>query len=695
MTALSDAPFYAPLKTSLVLQNGSGNPIITRATIARLFDNTNTLVPVPSGAARFAGARCVVNLVDKSEGVFSNALRASSVTGNTDVPAGYGFTTSTKLMEDSTAGASHYGNRFITVLDTGSYVVRQYFKAAGRSSVNIYGSGSFNFTSGSSAVVDLITGVVTGTASGSVTATLLANGWVQVVSTHVATTTVAAHLLYTELRSGGSSTYNGDGTSGVLSTGVMCVRGATAPSEYVSVGVLSSPYYGAGVDGVKFFDTTSGGAAISDSTLLGPILDPVAKTNTLLYSRDMTNAAWVKTNVTAALTQTGLDGSANSCSLITATANGATILQTITAAAVAASSGAYVKRSVGTGNIYITRDGGTTWTDITATINSGAFSLAAIENTSVLNPSIGLKFDVSGDAVIVDGWMNHTGAKLSIFPIFTTSVAVTRNADVLTYQTSGNFSDTAGTCIATVTRNDWSVGNGAVIGKAGSGLATSASNAGVQALDGTNTVNGPAGTMPSKRKIGMRWSGSSLQAFSGGSFGSVGSYDGSFNLSTIAIAPAVECYVRDVAIWPSSLTDGEIISASGTAISATTATLQASAPSAQIVIGRTINAAPGNLSFLGQSGLNVIGRTINGMATSLSFNTQSGQPVKGRFILGEAASLYTNPVQAQVVVGRTINGSDAQISMDTLPGLVMFDRSIRSSVKIKATLASQIIRASI
>jgi hypothetical protein len=36
------------------------------------------------------------------------------------------------------------------------------------------------------------------------------------------------------------------------------------PSEYVSVGVLSAPYYGAGVDGVKYFNTTNGNTVASN-----------------------------------------------------------------------------------------------------------------------------------------------------------------------------------------------------------------------------------------------------------------------------------------------------------------------------------------------------------------------------------------------------------------------------------------------
>jgi hypothetical protein len=42
------------------------------------------------------------------------------------------------------------------------------------------------------------------------------------------------------------------------------------PSEYVSTGVLNStPYHGANVDGVKYFDTDINGIAIPENTLKG------------------------------------------------------------------------------------------------------------------------------------------------------------------------------------------------------------------------------------------------------------------------------------------------------------------------------------------------------------------------------------------------------------------------------------------
>jgi len=62
-------------------------------------------------------------------------------------------------------------------------------------------------------------------------------------------------------------------------------------------------------------------------------------------------------------------------------------------------------------------------------------------------------------------------------------------------------------------------------------------------------------------KIGLRWSGTSLQVYSNGALGSAGSYDGGFNLSSIALAAGVQCTIKDVAIWHTSLSDTEMIAA--------------------------------------------------------------------------------------------------------------------------------------
>lgn len=570
MPVLSDAPFYLRPLTSLILQNGSGNPTLTRATASRVFDNERKLKTLPSGAAAFEGARLVRNFFLDSGNMYSSAnwgVSNQSKAPATDPAGNSGAVTCTVTANT----ANHIRQGYSVSAMPGTDKTFKILYRPGTSQwirVLLYAASTDRVSLWFNATTHAIGTVSTGGTGWSpvsydLSASVAYPGWYELYVVYTAPitgTTFYVHLgdvdadnsINTTLVNGRSVTWAFPQHENV--TG----RSNKTPSEYVATGVLSLPYYGAGVDGIKYFDTNKDLSPIPASTLKGVKLRSAAVTNTLLYCRDFTNAAWVKTNVTAALTQTGIDGQANACSLLTAGAANGTALQSITAAASAACAGFYIKRSAGAGNVYITRDGGSNWTDITSLINSSTFTLVKIENTSVLNPQVGIKIATSGDAVIVDYAINHLGTEIAD-PILTTSAAVTVNAETLTYPTAGNFSDTAGTIIATVERGNWANNNGVVIGKSGSGLSTSSSNSGVQALDGTNTVNGPAGSTITRRKIGMKWSGSAMKTFAGGNYGSSGSYDGSFDLTTIAIMPQSNGYISDVAIWPTELSDADML----------------------------------------------------------------------------------------------------------------------------------------
>lgn len=159
-----------------------------------------------------------------------------------------------------------------------------------------------------------------------------------------------------------------------------------------------------------------------------------ARTNRCLYARDMTNAAWTKTDATAALDQVGMDGAANSASSLTATAGNATCLQAITNASVARNYSFWVKRITGSGNIDITTDNGTTWATISGITTTGW--VRGTVTQTLANPTVGVRIVTSGDAIAVDFCQEETGAFPSS-PIPTTSAAATRAADVLTVPVSG------------------------------------------------------------------------------------------------------------------------------------------------------------------------------------------------------------------------------------------------------------------
>jgi hypothetical protein len=181
-----------------------------------------------------------------------------------------------------------------------------------------------------------------------------------------------------------------------------------------------------------------------------------------------------------------------------------------------------------------------------------------IENTSVLNPSCGFKIATSGDAIDVDVCQDEAGSE-AWSPIITTTAAVTRNADAETFPTASNWSDTAGWALATVQGESWANATGTAIGNGTNGLKLSASNSGVVAYDGTNTVNGPAGSPSGAEKLAMTWGSGALQAASGGVAGTAGSYDGAWGLATIGIGTSQgNVYIKDVYIGQSALTPAQI-----------------------------------------------------------------------------------------------------------------------------------------
>lgn len=525
----------APLKTSLVLGKGTGEPTFTRATDAIMYpDNEGKAITVPTGCARFSGGRFVYNHITASTlfgGWIVQSGTGSITTGITDPDGG----STAVSMPSTSTGAQWRSPLMADIRDNAKVNYSIWLKGSIASQavqIKMFNAGAGSLTS------DLV----------------ITTSWVRYNMAY----TTGAGVVYAYVL---PDTTMGSNHVFAAFPQVETVSGMAdqTPSEFVSKGVLSSPWHGAGIDGAKWFSTNKDGTPIPDALLLGRLKEP-ASTNTLLWCRDFTNAAWVKTTATAALTGTGLGNIANTCSVLTATSANATILQTITTAAVAASSGFYVKRSVGAGTISITRDGGSTWTDVTSLINSSTFTRVSILNTSVLNPSIGFKISASGDAIIVDYGQNETGPRLWS-PIATTTAAVTRNEDMLSYQTASNFSDTNGAIIATVISSDWSNISGKIGGA--NGLGSSSAFNGVIASDGTNTANGPTGTPAGSKKLGVRWQSGVLQAASDGVAGSAGSYDGSFNLSSIAIG--IYGNTRDLKIYTDAVSESEFkgLTASG------------------------------------------------------------------------------------------------------------------------------------
>ena len=415
-----------------------------------------------------------------------------------------------------------------------------------------------------------------------------------VAGTKTVTLTAAATLQFSMGAGTGTATFSGTGgATGTLDAGVSRVsvnktvtagtfivtasvadlvdlsivdvtgRDASYVPEYVSVGVLSSPYHGAGADGSKYFATDWQGAPITVANL-ARLRKESSATNALLWSRDLSNAAWsTKTNITVAKTATGLDGIANTATTLTATATNAIILQPTSGIASAARcASAYVKRVAGTGTILFTQDGGSTWTDITSQINISTWSRVQITAT-LANPSVGFKISTSGDVIAVDCVQNEAGA-VATSPIVTTTTTVARNTDAVNYPTSGNIDFTMGTCYALLKSSGSLLTRfGVSVGADGYSYINSAgANTSWGSYDGTNILvktgldDMTAGPMV---KRAVAWGGSTQKVTGNGATPVSGAFDGSWGSgATINIASTLLGNIGDIAIYNYKMTDAEL-----------------------------------------------------------------------------------------------------------------------------------------
>lgn len=157
-----------------------------------------------------------------------------------------------------------------------------------------------------------------------------------------------------------------------------------------------------------------------------------ARTNVVLHKRDLSNAAWTKTNVTAARDQTGIDGVTTTASSILATAGNGTCLQAITLASSARYQSAYVKRLVGSGTVQMTTDNGSTWTAITVT---AAWTRVTIPTQTLANPTVGFRLVTNADKIAVDWVQNENGtfASSAIGTLTDNTTTETRAAETLTF----------------------------------------------------------------------------------------------------------------------------------------------------------------------------------------------------------------------------------------------------------------------
>ena len=493
------APFRLPLThTAVPASAASGTTAtFTRATTATVRDNEGVLRTAIAGEARFEGARMVRNLLTLTEDFSTAVWSKSNASMSANQIAAPNGTTTADLF---TATANTQQTVWFAAGITGVYstVYSAYVKAGTATWLNftlwdgagVLGGGIqvwFNLSTG--AVGSSVVGAgfsLTGTSTESVGA-----GWYRIAIAGTATggTFVPAFRI-TDSNGVNATTATNGKTFYIWGAQLEDITGRadqTTPSEYVSVGVESAPYYhGSFVDGVKCFPTDISWNPIPLTTLLGYSAEG-ARTNLCLQSNAFTTTWGIISAPTITQNVVGPDGATSAWTLTDDSGIASEgIAQSILLTAAAHTFSVFVKKTTGAQTSYpvvyaasathiapITIDTSngvaTVWSAYTGfTIASGLsatctsfndnFWRAAVTFTaSAANWSPSLIPAGTTNATQSTGTLDATAQGSAVFYgaqvelgsfassyIATTTVAVARNADVESVSTSNNIAAATG-----------------------------------------------------------------------------------------------------------------------------------------------------------------------------------------------------------------------------------------------------------
>ena len=182
-----------------------------------------------------------------------------------------------------------------------------------------------------------------------------------------------------------------------------------------------------------------------------------SSTNKITKSNNFEDAIFTKTNITATNTDAGSsspDGTATAPSLTATGANGTLLLAT---PVTAQTFSIFLKRKTGTGKIYITANGGSTYAEVVVFSDRWArFNIIAASASQ----ACGLKIETSGDAVYCFGAQFEAQFYMTSY-IPTTSSALQRNAEKISFPISGNRNGAAEAIIMGVVKPNSMAGSGA------------------------------------------------------------------------------------------------------------------------------------------------------------------------------------------------------------------------------------------
>jgi len=544
----------AKLTHTIVPDRGDSTPSFTRATTATFEDFEGIIREVKIGESRHKCARRVENLM---------AVNSEDMTSGYTIDSGGTINSATQVSFDGTANVdlNPILGTYPIVVDNNDYDTYVFSVNIELVSGNISGDGGV--------MIRMIGDAVPATI-GFVGMQLYNLGSARF--TIEVTTDAGGTELYPNIRVSDAVVLN------ITDWQVEKVTGQSNqnPSEYVSTGVLSAPYHGCNVDGVKYFPYENGntvasnvvtearGADIPHSTLKGVMIENQA-TNLVTYSDDLTQ--WDDTNVTASTDKI----------LETAVNNVHKIAQlNIQSSETDYHSLRVVAKSIGRDYLVLTNEWGDNYCYATYDFTNGTISEQDTNGTGViLNATMNVlseagyyecilvsKIGTAGnDAITIQP--SNTGTPSGTTNTYlgdvtkgfyikniqleqgvhatsyipTEATTKTRNADILSYTSSGVIDSTKGSMSAEFT-TEWitQINNKTILSVGPNRYAAFIRNGNLAMYDGINNITGDSFTGSSSlQKIATNWGGSSATTFQSGTASIQGTFDNDFDASLLGI----------------------------------------------------------------------------------------------------------------------------------------------------------------
>jgi len=419
----SDFHYVRPVGGSPTVGSFASLWTVSRGSSAMYRDST--------GIYRYANENQLVRSGELDNGTWVK-VGLNAVTANASTDAD-GNATADLITEDTSIG-QHYVEQFIAVVTGGrnpaGAKVQTSFarvRAAGRTKGRLWMAGASGSAACDFDLVALTAVPIAPSGNGlslSAGVESLGNGLFEVHVTGIADQTsgtgVAVRVSLCD--ASGALSYVGNGTSGMYVAGIQCQSGAHK-GAYLTTGAA-----------VKFDQPRFNHNPVDNVRRL--LLEPFSEAM-CLWSRDLRRPGWGATNMTVARTATGVDGVPNTACRLTATANGATILQPSTTSNVAKRFTPFMRRVSGVGAVDITLDN-ISWT--TQTLTSQWQRVTGISQT-LANHTNGIRLATSGDVIEVD-FVTVEACDYDTSPLEAFAAPVQRQGDDIT-RTFGAEYDTA------------------------------------------------------------------------------------------------------------------------------------------------------------------------------------------------------------------------------------------------------------